>query len=192
VDPAGSLTAAIARNLRAERTRRGWSLEHLAARAGVSKGLLVQLEQERTNPTVATLYRVAEGLGLTVASLVAVADEGPVRLIAPDAGSVLWSGHLGGSGRLVLGAAVPGHMELWRWELRPGEACDGTVDPPGTHELVTVSAGALSMVVDGRATQVPEGGTVRFSSDRPHRYANEGEAVTRFHMVVTQALPNRP
>ncbi len=33
-----------------------------------------------------------------------------------------------------------------------------TVDPPGEHELVTVSAGALSMVVDGRTTGVPVGG----------------------------------
>lgn len=41
---ADAALAAIARNVRAARGSRGWSLDALAARSGVSKGVLVTLE----------------------------------------------------------------------------------------------------------------------------------------------------
>lgn len=191
-ETAHGLTGAIARNLRAERTRRGWSLEQLAARSGVSKGILVQLEQERTNPTVTTLYRVAEGLGITVASLVEVVDDRPLRVLGQDDGSVVWSGAHGGVGRLMLGTTAPGYLELWQWTLEPGDRCDGTVDPPGTHELLAVDQGTLALTVDEETAAVGSGCTVRFASDRPHQYRNDDHQTVRFHMVITQPLPNRP
>ena len=46
------------------RTAKGWSLDQLAARSGVSKGMLVHLEQARTNPSLGTLCKVAETLGI--------------------------------------------------------------------------------------------------------------------------------
>ena len=45
------ITAAVARTLQALRADRGWSLDQLAARSGVSKGVLVALEQGRSTPT---------------------------------------------------------------------------------------------------------------------------------------------
>ncbi|HEV3465223.1 MAG TPA: helix-turn-helix transcriptional regulator, partial [Actinomycetota bacterium] len=53
-----------------------WTLEDLATRAGISKGMLLQVEQARTNPSVATICRLATALGVSIASLVE-APEGP-------------------------------------------------------------------------------------------------------------------
>ena len=49
------VAGAVALNLRRLRTSRQWSLDTLAARSGVSKGMLVQLEGARTNPSLGTL-----------------------------------------------------------------------------------------------------------------------------------------
>ena len=65
-----AVAAAVARNTRRLRTERGWSLDQLAHRSGVSKGMLVHLEQARTNPSLGTLCKVAETLGVSLAGLI--------------------------------------------------------------------------------------------------------------------------
>ena len=57
------VNAAVGRNVRSHRTRLAWTLDDLAARSGVSKGMLSQVEQARTNPSVATICRLATALG---------------------------------------------------------------------------------------------------------------------------------
>src|SRR5215831_15184930 len=64
------ITAAVARTLQALRADRGWSLDQLAARSGVSKGVLVALEQGRSNPNLATLARIGDAFGVPVTLLV--------------------------------------------------------------------------------------------------------------------------
>jgi transcriptional regulator with XRE-family HTH domain len=77
------VAAAVARNTRRLRTARGWSLDQFAARCGVSKGMLVHLEQARTNPSLATMCKIAETLGVSLAALVEL-DEAPVvRVVDP-------------------------------------------------------------------------------------------------------------
>ncbi len=76
-----TITQAVATNVRAQRTHRGLTLDALAARSGVSRGMLVQVEQGRTNPSVTTLTRIASALGVTVARLVEVGDVPVVRIV---------------------------------------------------------------------------------------------------------------
>ena len=61
-DPA-MVPAAAARTLRSLRTGRGWSLDALASRSGVSRGALVAIEQARGNPSIATLCRISDAFG---------------------------------------------------------------------------------------------------------------------------------
>src|SRR6478672_8747097 len=52
--------------LRAERERRGMSLRELARRVGVSPSLVSQIELDRVNPSVSTLYALVTELGMTM------------------------------------------------------------------------------------------------------------------------------
>src|ERR1700729_2588204 len=97
------LTGAVARILQSLRAERGWSLDHLAGRSGVSKGVLVALEQRRSNPNLATLARISDAFGVPVTRLVDVSGEPAVHVSEPDSGRVLWRGPAGGSGT-ILGA----------------------------------------------------------------------------------------
>ncbi len=69
-DPSTATISTVARNVRALRTEQAWTLDELAGRSGVSKGMLVQIEQNRTNPSIGTLCRIAEAFGVSLASLV--------------------------------------------------------------------------------------------------------------------------
>jgi transcriptional regulator with XRE-family HTH domain len=181
-----TVTAAVAKNVRAQRAHRGITLDALAARSGVSRGMLVQVEQGRTNPSVSTLTRIADALGVTVARLVEVSDVPAVRLVRAADVVTLWRGEHGGSGRLLVGSDAPAILELWDWRLGPGDAHDGDAHPPGTRELLAVLEGVLTLTVDGTAHRAAAGEAVLFSADRQHRYANDGDTDTRIVMVVTE------
>ncbi|GAB2496534.1 helix-turn-helix domain-containing protein [Streptosporangium sandarakinum] len=180
-----TITGAIANNVRAQRAHRHMTLDELAARSGVSRGMLVQVEQGRTNPSINTLTRIADALGVTVARMVEVADTPVVRVVAP-ADVVTFPHGEESSARLLVGSDAPAILELWDWRLAPGEHHDGDAHPPGTREMLSVLEGELSLSVHGRSHLVPTDGAVLFSADRPHRYANLGDTPLRFVMVVTE------
>ncbi|MGI5287433.1 helix-turn-helix domain-containing protein [Nonomuraea polychroma] len=178
------INQAIANNVRFQRSHRGLTLDQLAARSGVSRGMLVQVEQGRTNPSVSTLTRIASALGVTVARLVEVADVPMVRIV--DKADVVTFHQGDVQARLLVGADMPMILELWDWRLAPGEHHDGDAHPAGTREMLTVLEGELTLSVYGRSHVIGKDDAVLFTADRPHRYANLGEKELRLIMVVAE------
>jgi transcriptional regulator with XRE-family HTH domain len=179
-----AVSASIARHVRDLRQARGWSLDELAYRSGVSKGMVVQIEGARTNPSIGTLCRVAEAFGVNVGRLVEAPPERVVRVIRADEPPVLWRGAGGGRGRLLRGLAEPANVELWQWELAPGDGHSSDQHQPGTRELTHVHAGELTVVVDGERHRVVAGETIDYPADHPHEYHNEGSTPTNLTMIV--------
>src|SRR5437588_12639497 len=83
---------AVAQHVRALRLARGWSLDELSGRSGVSKGMVVQIEGARTNPSVGTLCRIADAFGVTVGRLLEPGTDRTVRVTAADQAPMLWRG----------------------------------------------------------------------------------------------------
>jgi transcriptional regulator with XRE-family HTH domain len=182
--PATDLTAVLARTLQALRAERGWSLDQLAARSGVSKGVLVSLEQGRSNPNLATLARIADAFGLPVTRLIDPPAEPSVRITGPSESRTLWQGASGSSGTIIAATDPPWAAELWRWAVAPGESFGGDAHAPATRELAWVEEGTLTLTVAGVRYQVGPGQCARFSGGLPHSYANEGITAVRLTMVV--------
>ena len=186
----GDLGPVIARQVRTARTARGWSLDALAARAGVSKGLLVQIEQGRANPSIATLVRVANALGMGVPELLEPTPPPPVRVARAAQTAALWEGPHGGAARLLGG--FPGRhaaedlAEVWRWALAAGEVYAAEAHQAGTREALYVTAGTLTLDVDGASYRVEAEEVLFFRADRPHRYVNAGPHPAEFVMVVLE------
>jgi len=67
--------AALARTVRAARQRKRWTLNALASRSGLSKGMLLQIESARTNPSIGTLIRIANAFGVSVWQLFAAQED---------------------------------------------------------------------------------------------------------------------
>lgn len=66
----------VGRNVQRIRKARGLTQEQLAERSGFSQQYLSDLERGRRNPTVVSLYELAQALEST-----------PVELVTPDAGT---------------------------------------------------------------------------------------------------------
>jgi transcriptional regulator with XRE-family HTH domain len=186
VPDADEVAAAIARNTRQLRADRQWTLDQLAGRSGVSKGMLVQIEQSRTNPSIATLCRVADAFGVTLAQLVELSDGAAVRVIAPGEAVRLWSGAEGSGGDLLVGTDRSEHVELWRWRLAPGDRHDSDGHVEGTRELMTVLAGTLTLEVAGASHEVAAGGAVLFEARGAHSYVNAHRRPLDLVLVVVQ------
>jgi transcriptional regulator with XRE-family HTH domain len=187
-DNVAALTAAVAGHVRALRTGRGWSLDELAGRSGVSKGMVVQIEAARTNPSVGTLVRIADAFGVTIARLLEPAEERTVRLTDAEAAPRLWRGGEGGFGRLLRGVNEPNFVELWEWCFAPGERHTSENHMPGTREVLHVLEGTLTLTVDGVEYAVATGQTIDFLADRAHTYRNDGSTGARLVMVAI--VPN--
>lgn len=183
-DRAAELTAAVADHVRALRTARGWSLDELAGRSGVSKGMLVQIEGARSNPSIGTLNRIAEAFGVTVTRLLEPSTERVVQIVDAAEAPLLWQGKHGGHGRILRGLSDPGCVELWEWQLAPGEGHDSAEHAPRSRELLHILAGEATVTVAGEDHRVRTGQTIDFRADRAHSYRNDGDTPTRLLMVV--------
>ncbi|MEE1755471.1 helix-turn-helix domain-containing protein [Streptomyces sp. SP18CS02] len=179
------LTQSLARNLKRWRNERGFTLDALAARAGVSRGMIIQIEQARTNPSVGTTVKLADALGVSITTLLDF-EQGPqVRLVPQEQAVRMWSTAQGSHTTLLVGAEARGPLELWAWTLMPGDASASDPHPDGTTELLHVTAGRLTLVVDGVAHPVPAGTSAVFESNVPHIYRNDGEEAVEMTMAVS-------
>jgi transcriptional regulator with XRE-family HTH domain len=170
------ITAAVALHVRALRTGRGWSLDELSGRSSVSKGMLVQIEAARTNPSVGTLARIADAFGVTVARLLQPTADQSVHLSDLQEAPILWRGGRGGMGRLLRGLSEPNFVELWDWRFAPHERYESEDHQPGTREMAHVLIGEIVITVDGIDHTVLTGQTLDFRGDRAHSYRNVTEA----------------
>ena len=182
-DPA-DLSSALARILQSLRSERGWSLDQLALRSGVSKGVLVSLEQGRSNPNLATLARIADAFGVPVTRMLDVSDEPVVRITGPESARVLWDGESGGTGTIIAATEPPWAVELWRWTVNAGERFGGDAHAPASREMIWVEAGTVTLTVAGQGYQVGPGQCARFPGGLPHSYANQGTEPALMTMIV--------
>jgi len=181
-----ALAGAIGARVRQERQARRWTLDQLADVAGVSRRMLVNVEQGSANPSVGTLLRISDALGIGLPALVDVPAPSPVRVTRHGEGAVLWTGPGGGRAVLLAGTRAPDVAELWDWTLGPGDRHTSEAHAAGTRELVHVLAGALVVEVAGRAETLATGDAVSFPGDVPHAYANPAGDAARFSLAVLE------
>ncbi|MFL4491388.1 helix-turn-helix domain-containing protein [Streptomyces sp. VTCC 41912] len=180
----------LAHNVRAARTRAGLSLDELGRRAKVSKGALVGLEKAQGNPNFATLIRLADTLGVSVSALLEGPAEGRVRVVSADAVMPLWAGKRGSQARLMLTTSGAAPVEIWRWALEPDEEYPSHPHQAGVVETVSVTAGRMTLTVDGTEHPVEAGQTATFDGDAPHTYRGAGTETC--HLIMTVHIPPAP
>jgi transcriptional regulator with XRE-family HTH domain len=73
-----TVSEALGMRIRTERQRAGLTVRGLAGRVGVSPSLISQIERGRATPSVATLWSVADGLGVSIAELFNGAETEPL------------------------------------------------------------------------------------------------------------------
>ncbi|MBO9521373.1 MAG: cupin domain-containing protein [Nocardioidaceae bacterium] len=181
----GARIAQLGRMLSRARSGR-MTVEELAEAAGVSSGLISQLERGMGNPSFSTLMRLSQALGLPISAFFQGDDEhDPERIIVrrEERRNLVMADGLGegpGLEQELLTPVTNQRLGLV-WTTVPPHF--STQDTPMTHpgdEVFLVLKGELELYLDGRAHRVRRGDTISFDSTLPHAYANPTGRVAVF------------
>lgn len=192
IGPAAAIARTIGRRIRSGRTDLGWTLDQLAQRSGVSRRMLINVEQGTTNPSIATLLRISDALGIGLPSLVDTAEDtaAPITLHRAGEAHPVWRSPAGGSAVLVAGTRPPDVSELWDWRLGPGDVHPSEAHRAGTRELLLVLSGAIILVVGDTRHRLKVGDSASFDGALPHSYGNPSQTrPSRFALSVHELSP---
>jgi transcriptional regulator with XRE-family HTH domain len=160
--------------IRALRQARHLTLRDVADRAGVTESFLSQVERDVTSPSIATVHRVAQALGLSISQLFAEEAESGRVVRREDRRRVAYPGL-----RAVdefLTSNMTGRLQLIMSTIDPGGTAGAE---PTTHdsdeEVVVVLSGILDLWVGDEHYVLNEGDAITFPSRLPHWNANNGD-----------------
>jgi transcriptional regulator with XRE-family HTH domain len=181
---ATALTVAIGARVRQERQARHWTLDQLAEAAGVSRRMVINVEQAAVNPSVGTLLRISDALGIGLPALVEPPEPKSLKVTRRGEGAALWSSESGGCAVLVAGTQAPDVVELWDWTLGPADNYTSEPHAAGTWELIQVQKGSIAVEVAGESVGLGVGDALTFPGDVAHSYVNAGKRPARFSLAV--------
>ena len=181
---AAELAGKVAEQLRRLRRERRLSLDDLSSRSGVSRAALSQIEGERTNPTLAVLWKIAVGLEVPFHDLLGSNEtEGVLVLRAGDATSLRSSDGRTES-RLLSPGGADTAVEVYELRLQPKAVHRSDPHARGTSETMVVLVGSLRLEIANAAYDLGPGDSVFFKADAAHSYSNPGNRETRFLDVI--------
>jgi len=177
------LNRMIGERLKRIRLKKGLSLEAVSELTGVSKPMLTQIERALSNPTVSTLWKIAEGLNVPFTAFI-VEKEEPVKLVRKDAITPFKEANDLYEVYSVFPAANGRPFEIYTVSLLPG--CDYLANSHPHHavEFIWVLDGAVTIEVNQRRYALSKNEGLRFTADQPHRYVNEGKKQAEIMMVI--------
>lgn len=176
----------IGHTIQAERRRQHLSLEELAHRSDVSKGMLSQVEQGKTNPTVALLARIATGLQVEIGRLLPRDKHSPRvwRLIRANDENFVYIQTKDCMLRTLSPLDLEKQIEFYELILDPHGKLASDPHFPGTEEILTVASGHLTVRSGERETDIRKGDSVYYSADLPHVITNVGRTKAVAYMIV--------
>ncbi len=177
------LNQLIGENLKRLRADAGLSLDAVAKLSGVSKSMLGQIERAEVNPTISTLWRIANGLKISFSVLVTRAQEDSEVVRRSETEPLIE-----GSGAIrnypVFTFDAERGFETYAVEIDSGGYLQADAHISGTQEFITLHVGELVIRVAEEEHALARGDSIRFRADVPHSYHNPGAGTASMSMVI--------
>jgi transcriptional regulator with XRE-family HTH domain len=184
-----AVIAAIGASVRRARRRSGLSTRELAQRASLSQPFLSNIENGRSTPSVATLYKLAAALGIGATDLLpASLDEGIVVVRAGE-GVAAGVDETPGAAQSVLLAGAAGRMlEARRAVIEPGQPAGSWFDHGGEDFLHVLDGVVRVEFGTGRVEELRAGDSLWHDGAIPHRW-RVGPDTGASLLLVTARIP---
>jgi transcriptional regulator with XRE-family HTH domain len=174
----------VGERLRELRRFRRCTLRTVADRSGLSESFLSQVERGRSSASIASLRRIADALGVTIADLFEPNGAPGPRVLRRAERPSLAFGVLGR--KLLLTPRPLHHLEVFVGELGVGGS---TGEQPYAHgdsqELFVVLAGRVQLEVGGGRYELEHGDSIEYRSSTPHRVSNVGDGLAEVMWIVS-------
>jgi len=172
----------VGSNLRQARARAQLSLSRTAELTGVSKAMLGQIERGESSPTLATLWKLCNGLRLPLSALIGLPT---TRSILGPVDETI-QGHF--TEAPVFKTLFPFDpktgCEVFLLELSPHWEHLTAAHSEGVIEDIFVLEGAIEILAGESWLRVESGQALRFNADKPHGYRNPLAKQSRFHNTI--------
>lgn len=183
---ARNVPAIVGSNLRRLRKAQGYSLERLAELSGVSRAMLGQIETAKSVPTVSLLWRVADALGVPVATLVATGREPNVVVLQRERASVLVASEGRYASRSLSPANRPRSTCFFELTFAAGHREEFPAAEIGINHNLVVAHGRLTVAVGtDEPLTLNEGDAVLFAAASPYAIENTTAFPATAYLVVT-------
>ncbi len=175
--------AAFGDNLKQQRLRKGWTLDELAKRSGLSKPFLSRLESGDRQASIAAVLTLSEVFGLSLAEMFETHVPLDPCLIVRKAETVEREVH----GLTYVPLSKAGH----HFNVRPIRV---TVSPERTgtehyrhegEEWIYVLSGKLTLSLAGESYELDAGDAIHFDSRLPHRVIASGKKSAEILLVAS-------
>lgn len=179
-----ALSVDVASCLRELRKEREMSMRALAHRSGLSANALSMIERGKTSPSVSTLYKLADAMGVPVTAFFGpqMVRTRVVFLRANERTRVsfqrgIWEG-LGGE-------QFVGRVEPFMLTLESGASSGDNSMVHTGHEFVFCLRGQLEYQVEKEIYNLEPGDSLLFSAHLQHRWRNRGNTVTNVLILLS-------
>jgi transcriptional regulator with XRE-family HTH domain len=171
---AADLTLAISARVKTEREARKWSLSELAERSGVSKAMISKIERGEACPTATVLGRLSGAFGLTLSTLLALAEQTGERLAKREQ-QERWRDPETGYTRRRISPPTGGVLELLEIELPPGIRVPYPSDAfVFQHQQIWIMQGSLTFREGATVHQLEAGDCLQLGAPADCEFANAG------------------
>ena len=174
----------VGERLRALRRLRRCTLRTIAARSGLSESFLSQVERGRASASIASLRRIADGLGISISDL--FQPEGPpgTSVLRREQRQTLAFGVLGR--KMLLTPRPLRHLEVFAGELDPGGSTGDEQYAHGdSEELFVVLRGRVRLELGDETHVLDAGDSIRYWSSTPHRASNPGAELAEVMWIIS-------
>ncbi len=177
----------IGKNIQRIRTARKLTLKVLSERSGVSKAMLSQIESDKVNPTVATVWKIAKGLNVELNDLLEGVDE-PTRVFslnpASDDGSKLEKRKDGITIKILSPLSSVEELEMYLLTFEPNSTLASEPHVAGSQEYLTVVKGSVDVRAGENSAHLKPGDFLMYHADIEHSISNQSGKEAVVHMVV--------
>jgi transcriptional regulator with XRE-family HTH domain len=178
----------IGGKVRELRTEQGLSLRTLAARTGFSPSFISQMEAEAVSPSIASLQKVAQELGVSLGQFFSSLESVPREVVRREERSEFESGWSQSTVEVLADPAPGRKLSAVQITVEPG----GTSGKRAAFELqeavVLVLSGELLAYLGGREIELLEGDAAYVSGGAGFSWENAGPEEATLVMV---AAPGR-
>jgi transcriptional regulator with XRE-family HTH domain len=175
----------IAKNLKSLRQKKEWSLDETSKRTGVSKAMLGQIERGESSPTVATLWKIANGFKASFSHFTEseISNKKTVIRAQKDFAKIHSKDN-----KIKVTSIFPYDkklgLEIFSIELKPGSEHLSLPHHGSVIEHVIPIDGAIEIFVDNAWRKIKKGEGLRFNADKAHGYRNHSNTTVTFHNVI--------
>lgn len=171
----------LASRLRAARVRRGYTLDRVSEISGLAKGLISKVENFRVTPSLPTLAKLCEALGVSFADLLVGLDRAPALCLVRvgERIAVERDREISDVGYASLAHRRPNRgMDPLELRIPPHGGRRTALSHEG-EEFLLVLDGPVRLEFDGATYDLEAGDTAYFDAELPHRILNPGDRDAR-------------